>query len=258
MVTSIESEIIWGDSFQKGIETAKSKNTPIVLDLYTDWCGYCKILENKIFPEPEVSKLLENFITLRINAEEFPEIAKTYRITSYPTVLFLDKNGAYLDRIVGLPSTMMLVKKLKEVYDKRNIEELLLTSLKSEPDSVILNYRLGVYYFKAFNFDKSENYFLKAHNSSKTDYPEKKMESLFNIGIIQIQEKKYSQAISIWTMYLLDYPGGDEASARYYRGISYYFTGKKSEAKDDLQRAKFLSIEPQNRQRIQEIIDKIN
>ena len=78
MVTSIKSEIIWGDSFQKGIETAKSKNTPIVLDLYTDWCGYCKILENKIFPEPEVSKLLENFITLRINAEEFPEIAKTF------------------------------------------------------------------------------------------------------------------------------------------------------------------------------------
>ena len=254
----IFGDIIWGESFSKGIELAKSKNTPVVVDMYTDWCAYCKDLEFKIFPEPEVSKLLENFTTLRINGDENPDIAKIFNISGYPTVLFLDKNGAYLDRIVGLPSSQMMVKKLKEVYDKRNIEDQLINALKVDPENVILNYRMGIYYFKANNFSKSESYFLKAINSSKNENPEKKMESLFIIGIIQIQEKKFSQATSIWTKYLNDYPTGDESAARYYRGVSYFYLGKGIEAKDDFIRSKFLSTDPYRKMKIQEFLDKID
>ncbi len=256
--SALKSDIVWGDSYSKGIELAKSKNTPVIIDMYTDWCAYCKDLENKIFPEPEVSKLLENFTTLRINGDENPEIAQNFKVSGYPTVLFLDKNGAYLDRIVGLPSSQMMVKKLKEVYDKRNLEDQLITALKSDPDSVILNYRMGIYYFKANNFGKSESFFLKAINSPKNENPEKKMESLFIIGIIQIQEKKFSQSISIWTKYLIDYPTGDESAARYYRGVSYFYSGKGAEAKEDFVRSKFLSTDPYRRAKIQEFLDKID
>ena len=252
------SEIIWEDSYKKGIEQAKLKNLPVVIDFYTDWCGYCKVLEKKIFPEPEVSKLLENFTTLRINGEENPELAGNFKVSGYPTVLFLDKNGAYLDRIVGLPSSQMMAKKLKEVYDKRNIEDQILLSVKQDPENILNNYKMGIYYFKANQFEKSESYFLKSINSSKTDYPEKKMESLFIIGIIQVQEKKFSQSISIWSKYLNDYPTGDEFSARYYRGVSYFYQGKYSEAKDDFQRAKSLTTDGIRRAKIQEFLDKID
>ncbi|NBU97499.1 MAG: DUF255 domain-containing protein [Spirochaetia bacterium] len=252
------ADIIWGESFSKGIELAKSKNTPVVIDMYTDWCAYCKDLETKIFPEPEVSKLLENFTTLRINGDDNPDIAQNFKVSGYPTVLFLDKNGAYLDRIVGLPSSQMMIKKLKEVYDKRNIEDQIFTSLKGDPENVVLNYRMGIYYFKANNFSKSESYFLKAINSPKNENPEKKMESLFIIGIIQIQEKKFSQAVSIWTKYLNDYPTGDESAARYYRGVSYFYSGKGSEAREDFIRSKFLATDPYRKMKIQEFLDKID
>lgn len=251
-------EIVWEESFKKGIEQAKLRNSPVVIDFYTDWCGYCKVLENKIFPDPEVSKLLENFTTLRINGEEHPEIAGNFKVSGYPTVLFLDKNGAYLDRIVGLPSSPMMAKKLKEVYEKRNIEDQFLNIAKQDPDNVLNNYKLGIYYFKANQFEKSESFFLKSIQSPKTDHPEKKMESLFILGIIQIQEKKYSQAISIWSRYLTDYPTGDEFSARYYRGVSYFYYGKYPEAKDDFLRAKVLTSDGIRRAKIQEFLDKID
>ncbi len=251
-------EIVWEESFKKGIEQAKLRNSPVVIDFYTDWCGYCKVLENKIFPDPEVSKLLENFTTLRINGEEYPDIAGNFKVSGYPTVLFLDKNGAYLDRIVGLPSSPMMAKKLKEVYEKRNIEDQFLNIAKQDPDSVLNNYKLGIYYFKANQFEKSEGYFLKSIQSPKTDHPEKKMESLFILGIIQIQEKRYSQAISIWSRYLTEYPNGDEFSARYYRGVSYFYYGKYPEAKDDFLRAKILTTDGIRRAKIQEFLDKID
>ena len=84
------------------------------------------------------------------------------------------------------------------------------------------------------------------------------MESLFIIGIIQIQEKKFSQAVSIWTKYLSDYPTGDESAARYYRGVSYFYLGKGSEAKEDFIRSKFLATDPYRKIKIQEFLDKID
>lgn len=257
-LTYLSPEIVWSESYKKALEQARLKNSPVVLEFYTDWCGYCKILENKIFPEPEVAKSLENFITIRVNAERQPELASMYRASEYPTVLFLDKNGAYMDRIVGLPSSQMFAKKLKEVYDKRNLEEQLLSFHKQDPDSVYSNYRLGIYYFKSSQYSKSESYFFKAVNATQNDYPEKRMESLFNLGIIQIQEKKFSEGISIWTKYLLDYPTGDEASARYYRGVCYFYSSKSSEAKEDFLRAKYISPEPHRKAKIQEFLNGLD
>lgn len=74
--------------------------TRIVVEFYTDWCKYCppyaKVLDN-------VQKRLSNKITIvRINAEEYPNIAKHYNITGYPETLLLDVNGSVCDRIHGL------------------------------------------------------------------------------------------------------------------------------------------------------------
>ena len=36
------------------------KNKPVIVDLYTDWCLYCKDLENKIFPKRRSFLELQN------------------------------------------------------------------------------------------------------------------------------------------------------------------------------------------------------
>lgn len=69
--------------------------TRIVVEFYTDWCKYCppysKVLDN-------VQKRLSNKITIvRINAEEYPNIARYYNVTGYPETLLLDVTG-YADR----------------------------------------------------------------------------------------------------------------------------------------------------------------
>lgn len=51
---------------------AKSEKTPkkLFIDVYTDWCGWCKKMDKTTFSEPDVAKYInENFYPVKLNAE---------------------------------------------------------------------------------------------------------------------------------------------------------------------------------------------
>jgi thioredoxin-related protein len=49
----------------KNIEDKK-----ILIDMYTSWCGWCKVMDKKTFTDPNVVKLLnEKFVLIKFNAE---------------------------------------------------------------------------------------------------------------------------------------------------------------------------------------------
>jgi thioredoxin-related protein len=89
-----------GIQFQtKNLEEAKKlaqqENKLIFIDLYTTWCGPCKLMKKNTFPNPELGEFFnKNFISLYIDAEkEGTELAKKFKIVNYPSFLFLDQNG---------------------------------------------------------------------------------------------------------------------------------------------------------------------
>lgn len=94
-------------------ETAGSKM--MLLDIYTPWCGYCKLMDKKTFSDKATQKLLsENFELVKFDAESQDSIefnGKKYGWRpngkkgihelaaelmdgkiSYPTLIFLDKD----------------------------------------------------------------------------------------------------------------------------------------------------------------------
>lgn len=69
-----------------------------VIDCYTDWCGYCKMLSPVL---EQLSEEYEDKIDFfSINTDEDPEFAEKYEIMSLPTLLFL-KDGNIVERTVG-------------------------------------------------------------------------------------------------------------------------------------------------------------
>ena len=43
---------------------------PILIDLYTDWCGWCKVMDKKTYTNPKVIAYLQaNFYAVKLNAE---------------------------------------------------------------------------------------------------------------------------------------------------------------------------------------------
>lgn len=77
-------------SLQQAIDNLKGEQRPVLIDLYTDWCGWCKVMDKKTYSNKNVSKYLAaKFYPVKINAEGHQPIRwknKTYSFnTSYKT-----------------------------------------------------------------------------------------------------------------------------------------------------------------------------
>jgi len=103
----------WRD-FESGVNEAKSSGKLILVDVYTDWCGWCKRMERDTYSKPEVQRYLnDQFVTIKLNAESkerasyrgdeysYRQIADGFRINSYPTTLFLGPDGNHLATAPG-------------------------------------------------------------------------------------------------------------------------------------------------------------
>lgn len=88
----------WLSSIEAAVQEASSRGTPIMLDLYADWCAACKELEAHTFSKPGVIQKLQGFAIARVDfTSDTPltqAISEKYGIIGLPSVLFLGKDGA--------------------------------------------------------------------------------------------------------------------------------------------------------------------
>jgi len=104
------------DFEHKGWEKIKKKaakeNKIIFIDAYTTWCGPCKWMSANVFTDEGVADFYnENFINLKLDMEkgEGLDFAKEYKVVAYPTLLFLDSEGAIVHKRLGaLPAEEFL------------------------------------------------------------------------------------------------------------------------------------------------------
>ena len=104
-------------------ELENKEGKKFLVDVYTDWCGWCKVMDKKTFSDPALKKyLLERFHLVKFNAEQTDPIRfkdKTYEWApvgknginmlateimgnqmSYPTLVYFDEN---LNKITSSP-----------------------------------------------------------------------------------------------------------------------------------------------------------
>jgi len=51
------TEIQWVD-FTAGYASAKESGKILLIDVYTDWCGWCKVMDNKTYTDSQVIQTL--------------------------------------------------------------------------------------------------------------------------------------------------------------------------------------------------------
>ncbi|WP_254448803.1 thioredoxin family protein [Spirosoma rhododendri] len=91
-------------SWKAVLAEAKRQNKPVFVDIYTTWCGPCKLMAKEAFPNPKVGeKFNTSFVSYQIDAEkgEGIEVAKKYAVDAYPTALYVSASGDLIHRAVG-------------------------------------------------------------------------------------------------------------------------------------------------------------
>lgn len=63
------AKITW-HSFQEAVALSKKEKKKIFIDVFTDWCGWCKVLDRNTFSNPVIIKYMnEHYYCVKLNAE---------------------------------------------------------------------------------------------------------------------------------------------------------------------------------------------
>ena len=88
------------DDLNRELAAAKSAGKPVMLDFYADWCAYCKTMEKKVFPDPQVAAALNNVVMLQaditVQDDADKALASHLNMTAPPALYFWDKQGVAL------------------------------------------------------------------------------------------------------------------------------------------------------------------
>jgi len=154
--TANEGAVNWM-SFEQAVEKSKTGKRKIFIDVYTNWCGWCKVMDNKTFNDPLVAKLLnEKFYAVKLNAEQREDInfdghvfkfvengnsgyhqlaaALLNNQLSYPTVVFLDEDFKMIQPLAGYrqaPEFHQIISFIGEGHYKTEKWEQFQTTYKS-------------------------------------------------------------------------------------------------------------------------------
>lgn len=65
-----ENEKINWLGFEEAVAKAEKKSKPLFIDVYTNWCGWCKVMDRNTFTDPNIIKTInKNFYAVKFNAE---------------------------------------------------------------------------------------------------------------------------------------------------------------------------------------------
>ena len=90
----------------------------VLVDFYADWCGPCKAIHPVL---EELSNELDGkAVIAKVNVDEEPTLAATFKIRSIPTMI-LFKDGEPVDIVVGLQPKPELWKRLTNLLPEETV-----------------------------------------------------------------------------------------------------------------------------------------
>ncbi len=134
---------------EEAVAAQKIEPRKLIIDMYTTWCGPCKMLDKYTFQNKDVAKYVnENYYAVKFNAEgndkvafkgntftnpnydasrrgrnSSHELTRYFGVSAYPTILFLDEKADLLTPVKGFhkPKQLEIFLKIFASNDYKSV-----------------------------------------------------------------------------------------------------------------------------------------
>lgn len=136
-----ENEGIKWLTFEQALKESQTTKKKVFIDVYTDWCGWCKVMDAKTFSNKKIAEYVnQKYYAVKLDAESGKTFAfngqivserqlagEIFKVTAYPTTVYLDENFSMLSPVPGYLEVPMFDKILKfygeDVYKRQSWQD---------------------------------------------------------------------------------------------------------------------------------------
>ncbi len=141
MTNAQTGELKW-TNYTQGVREAAAMNKKVLIDVYTDWCGWCKKMDSDTYTDQGVKSYLnQEYVLVKLNAESNnketldtmqvtdAQLASAFGVNGYPTTVFLTSDGQPITAAPGFMKPAEFLNILRYIagdyYKKMEFQEYL-------------------------------------------------------------------------------------------------------------------------------------
>ena len=130
-------------TFEEAIELNITEPRKIMIDVYTDWCSWCKVMDKSTFSDSIVSRYLsEAYYPVKLNAEQKEDIVfkdDTFKFVAQGARGYHELAAALLNNQMSYPSVVFLDENIQIIHVQKGF-------VKPQPFDEIIKFIGGDHY----------------------------------------------------------------------------------------------------------------
>ena len=95
---------------KENYDIVKNSDKKVLIDFYADWCGPCRMVSPFV---DEIADENPQYLVVKINVDESPEIASAFNVESIPTLVVM-KDRTIINRSMGAKPKPMILQLLAD------------------------------------------------------------------------------------------------------------------------------------------------
>lgn len=119
-----QTQFNYSQNWDSLLSVATKNNQLIFLDAYTDWCGWCKVMDRNTFADKGIGGAMNRYfvnVKYEMEKEEMgKKIALKYAIGSYPTYLIFNAKGELIYQTMGYEPPEQFMNTILNIVNPNN------------------------------------------------------------------------------------------------------------------------------------------
>ena len=133
-------------SYSQAVLYSEKTKKPMMFYIFTPWCGPCKQLDAKVFPDKKfIDYMTRNIIAIKIDAatdEERP-IAESMGINSYPTMIVCEPGGKPIEKFFAFHPTDEFIQIVSDYIQNKGTASWYKEEAMKNADDLVLQMKAG-------------------------------------------------------------------------------------------------------------------